>query len=255
MCHLHWAVGRSRFPPFSPPKGQGLDPPTLHDLKWRPKRTRIGPTNPSRLGVAPQKDKDWILHDLERPPKMARIGPPNPSRLGVAPQKDKDWTPQPFTTWSCSPKRQGWDPQPFTTWNCASKGQGWDAPQPFTTWRSGPPKGQGLDRPSLHDLEWLPIPASTESPLLLPASAKTASQKAHMRTRQHSLSKTIASSSTRQDSLAESPHEIRQHSLTESPIQTGTDSQKAHMQCCLFLIVPASTASQKAHCLFRHRPG
>ena len=46
----------------------------------------------------------------------------------------------------------------------------------------------------------------TESPLLFPAPAKTALQKAHMIT--------------------------RQHSLTESPIQRGTSSQKDHMQCC-----------------------
>ena len=66
-------------PPFSPPKGQGLDPP-----------------NPSRLGVAPQKDKDGTPPQpftISGPPKMTRIGPPNPSRLGVAPQKDKDGTP------------------------------------------------------------------------------------------------------------------------------------------------------------------
>ena len=93
----------------------------------------------------------------------------------------------------------------------------------------------------------------TESPLLLSASAKTASQNAHMRTRQHSLRKPIASSSTHM--------RPRQHSLTDSPIQTGTNSRRAHMQCCLFLhnsrqhsltesplLLPASagTASQKA---------
>ena len=57
----------------------------------------------------------------------------------------------------------------------------------------------------------------TISPLLFPAPARTASQKAHMRT--------------------------CQHGLTESPIQTGTDSQKANMQCRLFLHTIPATAS------------
>ena len=60
-----------------------------------PKRTRIGPPT---------------LHDLSRSPKGQGWDPPNPSRFGVAPQKDKDGTPQPFTIWSGSPKGQGLDP-------------------------------------------------------------------------------------------------------------------------------------------------
>ena len=44
----------------------------------------------------------------------------------------------------------------------------------------------------------------------------------------------MVSPGTRQkDNLTESPHE--EHSLTESPIQKRTDSQKAHMHCCLSL--------------------
>ena len=56
-------------------------------------------------------------------------------------------------------------------------------------------------------------------------------------------------SGTRQDSLAE--HMSTGHSLTESPIQKGPDSQKARLS-------PhnsGSTASQKAHSFFRHLPG
>ena len=152
---------------------QGLHPPTLHDLEHPPKRTRIGPANPSRLGVAPQKDKDWTrqpfttwsgspkgqgldpptLHDLERLSKRTRMGPPNPSRLGVAPQKDKDWTPpNPSRLGVALQKDKDGTPQPFTTWSGAPKGQGLDpsnpsrlgvalqqdkdwTPQPFTIWR------------------------------------------------------------------------------------------------------------------------
>ena len=184
------------------------------------------------------------------------MGPPQPFTIWSRPPKGHG-TPQLFTTWSGAPRRQGWDPPNPSRFGAApQKDKDWTPPQPFTIWHQ-------------KHKDWTPNPSRlgvapntrqhslTESPLLLPASAKTASQKAHMRTRQHSLRKPIASSSTRQDSLTERP---RQRSVTESPIQTGTDSRKAHMQCCLFLhnsrqhsltqsplLLPASarTASQK----------
>ena len=62
-----------------------------------------------------------------------------------------------------------------------------------------------------------------------PAPARIALQKAHMRT--------------------------CQHGLTENPIQKGTNSQNTHMNCCSPHHNSASTASQKAHCFFRHPPG
>ena len=114
-------------------------------------------------------------------------------------------------------------------------------------------------------------------------------QKAHMRTRQHSLAESPIQTGTdsqkahmqcclslhnsRQHSLTENcffrhppvlktPMRAPQHGLTESPIQTGTNSQKTHMQCCLFFHnsrqhsftesplrfpAPARTSLQKAH--------
>ena len=79
-------------------------------------------------------------------------------------------------------------------------------------------------------------------------------------TRQHSFTESpllfpAAQPDTRQDSLTESPDENPPTQPHKNPIQTGTDSQKTHMQCCCFCTIPASTASQKAHCFFRHRPG
>ena len=178
---------------------------------------------------------------------------------------DKDWTPQPFTIWSGSCKRLHLPPQPFTIWSGSQMDKDWTPPTLHDLeWL---PNGQGLDPHTK------PSPSSgtrqhslTESPLLLPAPARTASQKAHMRTRQHSLTESPIQTGTdsqkahmqcclflhnsRQHSLTESSLPLpasartasqkahmrtRQQSLTESPIQTGTDSQKAHMQCCLFL--------------------
>ena len=46
-----------------------------------------------------------------------------------------------------------------------------------------------------------------------------------------------------------------QHSLTESPIQKETDSQKAYMHSCLSNKNSGSTTSQNANCFFRHPPG
>ena len=130
------------------PKAQGWDPrPTLHDLERLPKRTRIGPPNPSRFGAVPQKDKNgtpqlftiWWLFLSSRlttdflllchlhsavgrsqgfPPGVAA---PNPSLFGVAPP--------PFTILEWLPKRTRiGPPQPFTIWSGSPKGQRWDAP-------------------------------------------------------------------------------------------------------------------------------
>ena len=194
-----------------------IGPPSPSPSRFReaPKWTRIGPPNPSRFGAALAK---------------GCTSPPNPSRFGAAPKWTRIGPPQPFTIWSGSQMDKDWT-------------------------HTKPSPSSGTRQHSL-----------TESPLLLPAPARTASQKAHMRTRQHSLTESPIQTGTdsqkahiqcclflhnsRQHSLTESSLPLpasartasqkahmrtRQQSLTESPIQTGTDSQKAHMQCCLFL--------------------
>ena len=94
-----------------------------------------------------------------------------------------------------------------------------------------------------------------ESPWLLPAPARTALQKAHMRTRQHSLTESLIQKGTNHKNptcivacliatpastasqkayyfLPKAHIRTRQHSLTESSTLKGTDSQKTRMQCC-----------------------
>ena len=202
-------------------------------------------------------DKRWTrvgpptLHDLEWLPNGQGLDPPK-----------SDWTPQPFTTWRVLLSRKlTASVTKFCLYNVPLH-QGVGRSQGSLI---SPAPGKGLHSPNVfqnhnsrqHSLTesplFLPAPArnltespNTESPLLLPAPrqrqtrrtptcsaacfctipaspllfpapARTASQKAHMRT--------------------------CQHGLTESPIQTGTDSQKANMQCRLFLHTIPATAS------------
>ena len=95
-------------PPPNPSRlanGQGLPPPTLHDLQmdkgW-------GPRNPSRLGGGFQMDKpdlqmdkgwDPTLHDSRTTCRWTRVGGRNPSRLANGQGLG---APQPFTT--CKPQ-------------------------------------------------------------------------------------------------------------------------------------------------------
>ena len=97
MCHLHWAVGRSRGSPyFAKLQAKSCTPATLHDLKGAPKWTKFDPPT---------------LHDLERLRKMDKgLTPPTLHDLERLPQMDKGLTPQPFATWSGSANGQGFGP-------------------------------------------------------------------------------------------------------------------------------------------------
>ena len=160
------------------------------------------------------------LHDLEWPPKRTRIGPPNPSRFAATPEKDRDGTHEAFTIWRLFPFRnltnldgstdRGCTSQPFTKRSGSQRTR--IAPfQPFTIWRLFPSQPHS----------WFAV---------------TSPAQPHR--------KPTVSSGTRQDSL------------TESPIQKGTDTHRKPT-CTAFCLTttPSSTASQKAHCFFRHPPG
>ena len=131
---------------------------------------------------------------------------------------DKGCTPQPFTIWSGHPNGQGWDaPNPSRFGAAPKNGQGLDPRTLHLHDFERLLNGQGLDPPTLHDLERLlqkvapppPNPSRfgaapkwtrigppqpftiwsgsqmdkdwtlTQSPVLLPALASIASQKAH----------------------------------------------------------------------------
>ena len=183
--------------------------PTLHILERPPKRTRMGPLNSSRFVVAPQKDKDgtppqpftfwsgppkgqgWhppTLHDLAADfllPNSAYKICHSPEAVGrsrgspfLAPKRTRIGPPEPFTTWSGSPKGQGWDTPPnpsrlgvafqkdkdvttptFHILERPPKRTRMGPPQPFTFW-SGPPTGQGWDPPTLSRFGGCSFPGS-----------------------------------------------------------------------------------------------
>ena len=131
---------RQGFPnPSRFANGQGLPPPTLHDLQmdkgW-------GPRNPSRLGGGFQMDKGWADFQIHK-----GWGPPTPickwTRVGAQPFTTP---PQPCTT--CRWTRVG-GPNPSRLAN----GQGLGAPEPFTTCKPQILFGQALGPPNHRTLE------------------------------------------------------------------------------------------------------
>ena len=260
------------------PKGQGLDPPTLHDLAavqpfTKPKGQGWDPLTLHDLDGS-SKGEGWdfpTLHDLQWRPTGTRLGPPQPL---AAPQKDKDWTPQPFTIWRLFLSGRLTDQ--ILLVKCAIYIRSADV---------GLPPAQPHRKPNLERIRL------TESPhALLLVSSKLPPAQLHK--------KFIASSGTRQDSPTESLHENPpaqhhrkpnperdkltesrqallfvsaqlppaqpprkptafscQHSRTERTSQTWTDPQKTYMQRCLSHRNSRQHSLQKARCFLRHPPG
>ena len=167
----------------APPNPHDLEQPVLLTRVAPPNPSRFGPA-PEKDKAAPQKDKDWTpptLHDLEWLPKRTRMGPPQrlfPSRrltddffyqilhikcaiyiglsadLGV-PLKDRGCAPQPFTKGSGSQKKQGWDPPNPSRFGRRPKRTRIGPPNPS---RLGvaPQKDKDGTPPTLHDLDGAP---------------------------------------------------------------------------------------------------
>ena len=122
---------------------------------------------------------------------------------------DKGWSPQTLFLTRVA------HPQPFTSLSACPLTR---VPPP-TPSRAGadPVLDKGCATPSFHELEHLPFFPFRRFP---PVTKKT-----------------TASSGTARRTL--------QHSLPESPSQNGTDTQKAHMLCCLFSTTPATQPHRK----------